>query len=67
MFELLKKIVIYLIPVVGIIYGYQYMTGKSIATLPREIVDKIQQKDTATESTNPHYYSDPEKRMPPKN
>ncbi|MBU1567343.1 MAG: hypothetical protein KJ630_17185 [Proteobacteria bacterium] len=64
MLELLKKIAIYLIPILGIIYGYHFMTGKSIATLPGEIVGKLQQKNTATESTNPHYYRDTAKDMP---
>ncbi len=64
MFELLKKTALYIIIILVIIYGYQYMTGKSIATLPKEIVDKLQQKDTTTESTNPQYYSDPAKKMP---
>ena len=64
MIELLKKIAIYLILILGIIYGYQYITGKSITTVPREIVDKLQQKDTRTESTNPQYYIDPAKKIP---
>ena len=64
MFNLLKKIALYLLPILGIIYGYQFMTGKSIATLPGEIVDKFQQKNVQTQSTNPHYYRDPAKNMP---
>lgn len=64
MLGFLKKIVIYLIPLLGIMYGYQYMTGKSLSTLPGEIVDKLQQKDTSGKSTNPVYYSDPEKQLP---
>ena len=64
MFKLLKKIAIYILIILGIIYGYQFLTGKSIATLPREINDKLQQKETQTESTNPHYYRDPAKNMP---
>ena len=64
MFGLLKKIALYLIIILGIIYGYQFMTGKSITTLPKEIADKLLKKDTKTESTNPHYYNDPAKNLP---
>jgi len=64
MLKLLKKCIFYFIVILGIIYGYQYMTGKSIATLPREIVNTLQQKDTRTESANPRYYRDPAKYMP---
>lgn len=53
MFGLLKKIALYLIPILGIIYGYQFMTGKSIDTLPGEIVGKIQQKNTAPDQKDP--------------
>ncbi len=53
MFGILKKIALYLIPILGIIYGYQFMTGKSIDTLPGEIVGKIQQKTTAPDHKNP--------------
>lgn len=59
MIELLKKIALYLIVILGIIYGYQFVTGESITTLPREIDDKLHQKKTETESTNPRYYIDP--------
>lgn len=64
MFNLLKKMAIYLVPVLGIIFGYQVITGKSISTLPKELVNKLQQKDTNTESANPEYYRDPAKYMP---
>jgi hypothetical protein len=64
MVGLLKKIALYLVVILGIMYGYQLLTGKSIAALPGEIVDKLQQKDTNVESTNLHYYSDPAKRIP---
>lgn len=64
MLKLLKKITFYLIIILVIMYGYHFMTGKSITTLPREIVDKLQQKDTRTESTNPRYYTDPAKDIP---
>lgn len=63
MINLVKKIALYLLILLGIIYGYRYMTGRSIATLPSEIVDKLQQKGPA-ESTNPKYYSDPARKMP---
>ena len=55
MFNLLKKIALYVLIILGIMYGYQYMTGKSIATLPRDIVGKLQEKGP-TQSTNPQYY-----------
>lgn len=58
---LIKKIALYAILLLAIIYGYQMMTGKSITTLPREIVDKLQDKGPA-ESTNPRYMQDPGKR-----
>jgi len=60
----LKKIALYVLAIVGVMYGYQFITGKSIATLPREIVDKLQQKDTAKESSNPRYYRDPGRNLP---
>jgi hypothetical protein len=53
--NIIKKIIIYSIILLGIIYGYQYLTGKSITTLPEEIVSKFQEKGPA-ESTNPQYY-----------
>jgi hypothetical protein len=62
MFNLLKKIALYLIVILGIIYGYQYLTGKSIATLPQEIANKFKGKGPS-ESTNPKYYKDPEERV----
>lgn len=60
----LKKIALYVLAILGVMYGYQFMTGKSIATLPREIVDKLQQKDTAKESSNLRYYRDPGRNLP---
>lgn len=60
----LKKIALYVLAILGVMYGYQFMTGKSIATLPREIVDRLQQKDTSTESSNPRYYRDPGRNLP---
>nr|WP_321467674.1 hypothetical protein [uncultured Desulfobulbus sp.] len=61
----IKKIVLYVLVILGIIYGYQFLTGKSIATLPGEIVNRIQQigSEPQAESTNPRYYSDQEKRQ----
>ncbi len=63
MFQLLKKFALYVLIALGIIYGYQYMTGKSIATLPRQIVNKLQDKSPG-EATNPKYYKDPAEQMP---
>ena len=61
MIRLVKKIILYGALLVAIIYGYQYMTGKSIATLPRELAGKLNQKGPA-ESANPKYQQDPAKR-----
>lgn len=58
---LIKKIALYAIILLAIMYGYQKMTGKSITTLPGEIVDKLQDKGPA-ESANPKYMQDPGKR-----
>jgi hypothetical protein len=62
--NLLKRFALYLFIILGLIYGYQYITGKSLTTLPRELYNKLQQKDTRTESANPKYYSDPSKYIP---
>lgn len=62
MTNLLKKIALFLLVILGVIYGYQYMTGKSITTLPREIVNKLQDKGSG-ESTNPKYYKNPANQM----
>lgn len=64
MTKLLKKITIYLVIILGIFYGYQFMTGKSITTLPRDIVDLFVHEEPRTQSTNVHYYTDPAKRVP---
>jgi len=63
MSNLLRKFATYLIVILGIMCGYQYMTGKSLATLPREIADKLQQKATRVEYINPQDYRDPAKNM----
>ncbi len=63
MFQLLKKIALYVLIILGIMYGYQFMTGKSIATLPREIVNKMQD-NTPGKATNPKYYKDPAEQLP---
>lgn len=62
----IKNILFYTFVILVIIYGYKLLTGKSIATLPGEIAHKIQQigSTTQTESTNPHYYKDPDKNLP---
>ena len=61
MARLLKKVALYALVLLGVVFGYQYLTGKSIATLPGDIVAKLNQKGP-TESTNPKYYQDPAKR-----
>ncbi len=66
MFELLKKIACYALVVLGIFYGYQWITGKSITTLPQEIVAKIQgtgKSSAPAKSTNLKYYKKTEDRM----
>lgn len=62
MYNLIKKIAVYGIVLLGIVYGYQLLTGKSIATLPQEIFSKFQEKGSS-ESTNPQYYK-PLQEMP---
>jgi hypothetical protein len=62
MFKLLKQIALYLLVLLGIIYGYQYMTGKSIATLPQEISKKFQGKGP-DESTNPKYHKNLDSKL----
>jgi len=61
--KFIKKIALYLIIILGIMYGYQAITGRSITTLPQEIASKFNEKGSS-ESTNPKYLSDPAKRMP---
>jgi hypothetical protein len=63
MFNLLKKVGLYLILLLGVIFGYQYLTGRSIADLPQEIVNKLQEKSPPG-STNPKYYKDPADNIP---
>ena len=63
MLNLLKKFSLYLIILLGVLYGYKYLTGKSIATLPQEIVNKLHEK-SPTDSTNPKYYNNPAEQMP---
>jgi len=61
-----KKILIYLALLLGLIYGYRFLTGESIIDLPMKIHYKIQQsgEEKPTESANPHYYRDPAKDLP---
>ena len=66
MFGLLKKIVGYTLVALGVFYGYQWITGKSLMTLPQEIVAKIQgtgSGSTPAKSTNPKYYTNPDERV----
>jgi hypothetical protein len=63
MSNLLKKIAIYGIIALGVIYGYRFLTGKSITTLPRDMVNKFYEKGPV-ESTNPKYYKDPAESLP---
>ena len=69
MVDLIKKIALFAVALFGVVYGYQYMTGKSITELPGEIVARIQngpKSEQATpgsgQSTNPRYLQDPIKR-----
>lgn len=64
MTKLLKKISFYLVIFLGIFFGYQFLTGKSLTTLPGEIVDLLMHEEARTKSTNVHYYNDPSKRVP---
>jgi len=63
MVHLIKKMAIYLLILLGLAYGYRYMTGKSITTLPRDIVDKLQEKSPPSDSTNPRYYKKPDEDL----
>jgi hypothetical protein len=63
MLNLIKKICLYLILLLGVIYGYQYLTGKNITDLPQEIVNKLQEK-SPPDSTNPKYYKDRSDQIP---
>ena len=62
----LKKILVYVMLLVGVIYGYRFLTGESIADLPAKIHHKIQTigSDAPKESAPPNYYTDPAKRLP---
>lgn len=61
-----KKILIYAALLLGLIYGYHFVTGESIADLPMKIHNKIQhiEVEHPAESANPHYYQDPAKDLP---
>lgn len=59
MVNLIKKIAIYLLILLGVSYGYRYMTGRSIVDLPRDIVNGLQEKGSDSDSTNPKYYKKP--------
>lgn len=61
MSKLVKKIVLYGALLMAIFYGYRYITGKSITTLPGDLAGKLNQKGPA-ESTNPRYHQDPAKQ-----
>ena len=63
MVHLIKKMAIYLLILLGLAYGYRYMTGKSITTLPRDIVDTLQEKSPPSDSTNPRYYKKPDEDL----
>ncbi len=62
MSTLLKKIALFIIVFLGILYGYKYFTGKSLARLPAQINAFFQQK-AATKNTNPVYYESPQQEM----
>lgn len=64
MVKILKKIVFYLVPVLAIVYGYQFITGRSIATLPTDVVDILYNPEVKAKSTNPRYYRDPAEKVP---
>ncbi len=61
MARLLRKCALSVFVLLGVVYGYQDLTDKSIATLPGDLVSKLNQKGPAV-STNPTYYQDPAKR-----
>ncbi|MBB5346711.1 hypothetical protein JWG42_02615 [Desulfoprunum benzoelyticum] len=63
MVNLFTKTAIYLLILLGIAYGYHYLTGRSIVTLPRDIVARLQEKSAPSESTNPRYYKTPDENL----
>jgi len=60
---LLKKIALYIIVILAVLYGYKYFTGKSLGNLPSEIANFFHQQGP-TKNTNPVYYKDPAEEMP---
>lgn len=71
MVDLVKKLAVFAVALFGVVYGYQYMTGRSITALPGEIVARIQNGPSSEQaapgseqSTNPRYMQDPAKRSP---
>lgn len=59
----LKKIAFYSLILIAVIYGYEYVTGESLSTLPKKIVNALYHPEIRTKSANPHYYEDPAKNM----
>lgn len=71
MVDLVKKIALFAVALFGLVYGYHFMTGRSITALPGEIVARIQNRPLseqatpgAGQSTNLRYMQDPAKRSP---
>ena len=71
MVDLVKKLALFAVALYGVVYGYHYMTGRSITALPGEIVARIQNSSSSEQatqnsghSTNPRYLQDPVKRSP---
>ncbi len=62
MSKLLKKIALYVLVILAVLYGYRYFTGKSLASLPSEIANYFQ-RSGPTKNTNPVYYKNPADEM----
>ncbi len=63
MISLVKKGILYLVIILGIIFGYFYLTGKSLSSLPSEVSGFFNQEGSS-KNTNPVYYKDPSEKMP---
>jgi hypothetical protein len=63
MVKLIKRIAFYLIGFLAAAYAYQYLTGRSIINLPRDISDKLNEAPP-DHSRNVDYYNNPTKRIP---
>lgn len=64
MLKILKKVAAYIAITLGVMYGYEFLTGESLSTLPGKIINKLYHPEVRTKSGNPHYYKEPEETIP---